>query len=232
MKFIKIFFGLILLLIAGVVFIAGYLGFVPGLSNLMGTNKPRDLGVSYSSADLVKAQEKLQQKIIEISGSSTIDLTRAENKTPVTTILTNEEYNAHIEAIHPVKDFQIKMSGDTFELSGKIDKARMPQFLRAWGLTSDVSEGEIIQAINQYLPGEPVFYLSGSGSTTNDDAKISISKAELGRLPIPNETAAQVLEAYTELLIAQAPAFSVKSATIENGELRFDGTTTPEIPKY
>lgn len=33
------------------VLVLGYFGFVPGVSDLMGTNKPRNLGVSYSEVN-------------------------------------------------------------------------------------------------------------------------------------------------------------------------------------
>lgn len=230
-KLLKIILILILLVIVVVVLVIGYLGFVPGLSTVMGTDKPRNLGVTYTAADLASAQGKLEQKIIEPQDDPYVQMKAAQRK-PVKTSLSNAEYSAHIEAVHPVKDFQIKMDGSNFEMSGKFDKVRIPQFLKTWGLTQDASEAEILDIVNQYLPGDPVFYVKGSGGTADDKTEITLTKAELGRLPVSAQMAEQFLEAYTDILIERAPAFSVKSAKIENGQLQFDGTTTSEIPKY
>lgn len=53
---------LILILIIVVILLLGYLGFVPGVSAIFGSNKPRDLGITHTQADLDSAQTKLGQK--------------------------------------------------------------------------------------------------------------------------------------------------------------------------
>ena len=47
----KLFFKLILVLVIAAILTAGYLGFVPGLSTIMGADKPKDLGITYTQDD-------------------------------------------------------------------------------------------------------------------------------------------------------------------------------------
>ena len=52
--------GLGFLVVVGVLAV-GYLGFLPGVSDAMGTNKPVDLGVKPTPADLDSARRKLAE---------------------------------------------------------------------------------------------------------------------------------------------------------------------------
>lgn len=229
-KVLKVIGFLFLTSIIVVVLVLGYLGFVPGVSALFGSNKPRNLGVKYTAKDLETAQTKLGQKVVEPQGNPYEHFKNAPGH-EVDTTLTQEEYSAHIEQIHPVSDFQIKLDGESFEMSGRIDKSRIPAFVRTWGIT-EASDGEILDAINKFYPGDPVFYLAGTGGAKKDDLQVNITKAELGRLPIPADQAREVVEAYTELLFNQVPGFSVEESTVENGKLHFKGSAVTELPKY
>ena len=48
----------VLVLILIPTLVLGYLGFVPGVSAIMGSNRPRDLGVRYTEADLSSLMAK------------------------------------------------------------------------------------------------------------------------------------------------------------------------------
>ena len=54
MKFLKWLAITIGALVIIAVLVFGYLGFVPGVSNLFGSNKPKDLGVIYTAADYAR----------------------------------------------------------------------------------------------------------------------------------------------------------------------------------
>ena len=58
MKFLKGLAITIGVLVIVVVLVLGYLGFVPGVSNIFGSNKPRDLGVTYTAADYASAHAR------------------------------------------------------------------------------------------------------------------------------------------------------------------------------
>jgi len=44
--------------ILGIVLVLGYLGFIPGLSSLFGSDKARDLGVDYTEQNYQEARAK------------------------------------------------------------------------------------------------------------------------------------------------------------------------------
>jgi len=193
---------------------------------------PRDLGVSSGPEDLARAQEKLGQDFVapEI-GLSPYDQLKASGSHPVEVVISEEEFSQHMMAIHPVSDLQIHLEGDTFEVSGRVDRERIPGFVRTLGLTG-VSDAEILETVDKYLPKNPVFYFSGTGSASDDAIFVSVAKAELGRLPVPTEYVSEGVAAYLQAVLDSAPGFTAESATISNGQLQFKGTATDAIPKY
>ena len=230
MKLIKLLFSLFLILIVLGVLLLGYIGVIPGLSSLFGFDKPRNLGIKYTKQDLDNAQSKLKQTLIDVNPNSNEQFDSLTG-IPIETTLTSEKYSAHVEMLHPLSDVQIKLEGSNFEMSGRIDKSRIPQYVKTWGLT-DANDVEILNVADKYLPGNPVFYVAGSGSVTNDDMIINLTKAELGRLPVPTDQAEQIVELISETLFKEIGGFSAESTTIENGQLHFKGTSTPQVPKY
>ncbi|OGK24766.1 hypothetical protein A3A46_03675 [Candidatus Roizmanbacteria bacterium RIFCSPLOWO2_01_FULL_37_13] len=227
LKLVVIFF---LILILFSVLVLGYLGFVPGVSALFGSNKPRDLGVRFTPEDLNKAQSKLGQAVVEPKSNPNQQFNSAQGN-PVDATLTQEEYSAHVQQIHPVSDLQIKLSGSSFEISGRIDKSRIPQFVRTWGI-ANASDTEILNVVNKYLPVDPIFYISGTGGASNNKLTVDLTKAELGRMPVPTDQAEQILKLYTETLFNAVSGFSVEDSNIQGGQLRFKGSAVKELPKY
>jgi hypothetical protein len=230
-KFFKILLWLVLIIILILVLILGYFGFIPGISTLFGSNSPRDLGVTHTEADLTSVQDKLSQSFV-ISTKNPFEQLKSSDGTEVDTLISQEEYSAHLEQVHPIDDVQVLFEGDRFQMSGRIVRDRIPGFIKTLGIGDDVSTEEILEVIDTYLPSDPVFYISGTGSATNNRVNTDISKAEIGRLPVDETLAGDTLKNYIELILQQAPAFSADSITIEDGELHFIGTATKEIPRY
>lgn len=230
-KLFKIFLVVVMLGVLGVVALLGYFGFIPGVSAVFGSNMPRDLGVRHTEVDFQNVQQKLGQQIIESQGADPYAQLKASAGSPADVFLTQEEYSAHVVRYHPVSDVQIRFDGTSFEMSGRIDKTRIPQFLRTLGVT-DADDVEIIQAVDTYLPVSPVFYIRGTGSAVNNDVTITTTRAELGRMPIPADTTDEALEGYMEFLLEQIPAFSMEAVSIEGGQLHFRGTATAQVPEY
>jgi len=53
-----------LLIVFGIIFVLAYLGYIPGLSKLLGAETPRDLGITYTEADKTAARAKSKIKVI------------------------------------------------------------------------------------------------------------------------------------------------------------------------
>lgn len=188
---------------------------------------PRDLGIRHTEADLQSAQDKLNQQIVSAGDVAPAGMLVAN---PVDTALTQEEYSAHVEQVHPLGSVQIRFEGDQFEMSGRIERARIPAFLR--GLGFDVDDAEVLDVVNSYFPFDPTFYFAGTGSVNNSTVVIDLSAAELGRLPIPIAEAEEYLRAYHQLIIDELSALQPDNVSLENAQLTFEGTTPSQLPEY
>lgn len=232
-KFLKIVLWIVLIVALIGVWVLGYFGLIPGISAIFGSDQPRDLGAPHTEADLMSGQAKLGQAFVEPSaGMDPYEQLRASAASPVDAQLTNTEYAAHIEQVHPIDDVQVVFAGSEIEVSGRITRSRIPGFLRTMGLTDDSNEAEVLSAIDRYMPVDPVFYFRGGAVAENDDMEITLTEAEFARFPVAPEEASEVLEFYLETIIAQTPSLQADRVTIESGQMHFRGTATAEVPRY
>ena len=86
---------LIFIVVILVVAVGGYLGVVPGVSSLFGANKPKNLGVTFTSQDLTSAEAKAGTQIVTLAPnlppSQSISFSGQKN---VNTTFTQSEFNA------------------------------------------------------------------------------------------------------------------------------------------
>lgn len=211
----------------------GYLGLIPGVSAWFGADQPVDLGATYSEADRVRANEKFDQEFVKLdSGAETVRIMREAGANQIDAKLTGKEVAAHIEETHPVSDVQVVFHDDgTFEASGKIKKSRITSFLRTLGIDS-IDQAGILAAIDKYLPGNPTFYLRGTGSVVDEKPTLALREAKIGRLPMATGPFASGLTAYAEAVLEQVPGFDIASLAIENESLHYQGTAPSIVPVY
>ncbi len=185
-KIILIFLLIIVLL---PIFGLGMTGFVPGLSAVLGTDKPRDLGIKYSQANLQSIRSKSQVKYETLPDSPVPMQTRqfigSRNYTgefsaeEITATINNQPWK-----YWPYKNVQVKFNADgSGEISGILIKDKVPAYASTLGLPS-----EVIQFAMKYLPGDPVFYVKMKAALT--DNKVSLfepQKFEIGRISMPLE---------------------------------------------
>lgn len=183
----KILLGIILLVVIAAVLVLGFLGFIPGVSALFGANKPRDLGVKYTEADLQEIRTKTQVKYLvlpdtqepistrQFSGSRAVtgDFSSAQ----LTATLNNQPWK-----LWPYKNVQLKLNGDgSGEISGVLVKNRVPAYAVSIGVPQKASEMAM-----KFLPGDTVFYVKMKAALA--DNKVSLfepERLEIGRLPVP-----------------------------------------------
>jgi hypothetical protein len=187
---LKVFLGIIGTIIIIIVLFLGYLGFIPGVSAIFGSNKPRDLGVKYTAADLASARAKsqieyevlpantpLEQSLIR-TGSRPIDATFTSAE--ITSLMNDRPFK-----YWPYKNVQMKFNADgSAEVSGQLIKDRLPGYCASIGVSKTVADKVI-----KYLPANTIFYVKGKASLS--DNKVSLldpSKVEIGRLSIPINT--------------------------------------------
>lgn len=212
------------------VVVLGYLGLIPQIAKILGSDKPRDLGVTYTDKILLETREK--------SGVEIKTLTPAEN--PVATIsymgkhavdgsFSSEELTAAVNnrpwIYNPVERVQIKISGDELEASGYLLTDRILGFVTATGGAKfDIS------LIMKYLklPGGKIpFYVKTSGEMKDNNLSLNVSSLEAGRLPVPltfiNKFKPQIIEFIEERVIF-ARGTSIESLTLADGKMNFKGT--------
>ncbi len=197
--------GLVVVIIL-VVLTVGYFGFIPGVSDIMGTNQPRDLGVKYSSADYASGVAKVPGlKLERVEGTCVTCNYSSIGSVPVKTAFTQEEFTAMMNAQNntkgPLKNTQFKFNDDgTIEASGLI--------------------------VDPQLTGA-VFIKGKIVSASGKQVVMQIDSAELGRLPLPDDQkkiasdyVAQAISNY----FAKNSGSSINSLSVSGGKIDFDGT--------
>lgn len=229
----KFFLGIFVVLLV-LVLVAGYFGFVPGISNVFGSNKPIDLGVTYTSADSASGMAKGKVKHVDITSSGSPEGSLSFSGTiPANFNLTQSEVTALINGnkwvYFPLSDVQVRFNADnTAEASGVLHL----DILKDYALARGLSESDFNTAI-EYLKlfttiqKEMPYYIKGTGSVVNGAITFDCIEFKLGRLPVPvgqiNDRKADLIN----LLNADAlsiPGFSVKNFSISEGQMHFEGT--------
>ncbi len=198
----------------------GYLGFVPFLSDLMGTNKATDLGVKYTAADAESATTKLSD-LLNSPEDTTVTLSEAE-----ITAFINEKA-AESDKI-PIDNTQVKIGADgTLQITGNIDMAK----LQTLGSSGDVDESakSLINTVTSVVRTDPSFSTKASLSVVDGKPVADISDLKLGNLGLtPDQTAAgeemisKMLEGYMS-----NSGMSFTELQASSGSLTIGTTKTP-----
>ncbi len=235
-KALKIVALVLLGLVVGVVLVLGYLGFVPGLSSLFGSDKPRDLGVENDPVVLaqVLSETKVQMAELEpglegqagVAFEGQVDIKQGFDSKELTAVMNNCKWRYCM-----MSDSQVRVNAD-----GSVEVAGLVHFDRVSGYASRFSMP--VDRLNQALdalklaPSTMPIYVKGRPSATDDQVGLNIEKIELGRLPAPQDqvdTYAGEIDNFVESQLAQVPGFSMKSVKVAGGELNFDGTHPAKI---
>ncbi len=219
-------------LLAAVVLGLGYLGLVPGVASVFGSDKPRDLGVKAAQADLQSANAKTGVKLVELPPSSTPQGSiKYSGQIPVNNSFTDEELTALAGnskwKFNPFQNVQIKIGDDgTLEASGILRVERLQGYATATGVSSE-TVNMVMDKLKVVPNSTPPFYIKGTGSVVNNRVSADVQQLEVGRFSVPSNLISDNKGAITSFLndkITKIPGLSVKSATLSNGTIKFDGT--------
>jgi hypothetical protein len=224
-----------LILIA--VLVLGYIGFVPGLSDIMGANNPKDLGVTYTPTDLQNANTKLGVtiKTLPPTDIGADSLTRTGEKT-LTTSFTSSELTALINdhsekwKYYPIKNVQINIHDDgEVEVSGVLQTDRFNGFADAVGISE--STRTTIRPYLSYVAGNPSIYIKGTLQVSNKHAQSNIEELQIGKLTIPADQL-KTLEPYLQQFIqdrANGKIIQINTASFSGGSANVDVTVPQEV---
>jgi len=238
----KVLFGVFIGIIAAVlviVLVAGYLGFVPGLSKVFGSDKPVDLGVTYTAADSASGMAKGGVQHIALAATlQPQDSLEFSGTMPKNFNLTQSEVTAMINGnswvYFPLSDVQVRFNADnTAEISGILKLDKLHDYALARGL-SEADYNTALAQVSRYavIQKNMPFYVKGSGSVVNGNITFEAISLKLGRFPIP---ATQVNDRKADLLnllqndALSIPGFTCNNFSISNGQMHFDGTLPQSV---
>ncbi|MFH1207431.1 MAG: hypothetical protein V1668_02385 [Patescibacteria group bacterium] len=182
---------------------------VPGISNIFGMNKPKDLGVTYTDADLTALAKKVPLTISTERVDYTGDPSQIFSGTvPVDTQNTSAEItgflNSRALSTSPVKDLQVKMIEGGVEVSGNLDMyVKSPAYAKIM--------------INR---------------TGEKSVAIDITKAKIGIFNVPDKYLRKVTEWANKTVnerMAGIPGFSLTQLDYHDGYDVFKGTMPANV---
>lgn len=233
---IKIFATVILFLIITITLVAGWLGFIPGLSDLMGANKPRDLGIKYTKADYESYQRKAEASFLDLDDAPSIQNNFGDKlifdrfKYVEGLSLTQEEITATVNeigwALMPISNAQVRISDSIVEISGNLNLDYMVEFTDFIGGIG-YNKKDIQKAVSfaKNLSNRPPIYVKVNASVIEDNLSLKLEDIKIGRISAPHDIAEKVLSTGTANAIHKIEKLETKSATFEgDGTLKFDGT--------
>lgn len=226
--FLKFFLLLILLIVGGLT----YLGFMPVLSPLLGADKPKDLGITFTQADFdtVVAREGLTYKALPTE-TDLMQSAQYEGSHEVNLVYTSTDLTAKINAsnwkFNPFTNVQIRINPDgTTEISGNVSLAKLWDYATTVGVSaSDIEKAK--QALVT-IPSQPAFYAKGTvEASENKISHLNLDSLSIGRLSVPQSIIQPNQHYLTEMAnkeMNSIPGFYAKSVKAENGEIKFEGS--------
>jgi hypothetical protein len=182
--------------------------YIPLLTEILGTDKPVDLGVE---ADPVLFDQLVREQGITLAGpvsayTLTSDIVYSDTS-PMDVSLSSAQLSSYLQATNnegPLKDIQVRLGSENqAEMSGYID-------LNEFG----------------YNFKGPV-YAEGTFQKASDSSiSLDLSGAKVGLLPLPSGSARQGEQELENLInshLSKMPGLNIESLEVEDGNLNFKG---------
>ncbi len=214
--------------------VLGYFGFIPGLSHAFGSDKPVDLGASYSGLDYLSANAKSGIKFGELPIGTPVEQSlKYSGQREVDVDFTPAEFNALLNErkweYYPFSDFQYRTNTDgTSEFSAILHLDRVDGYCKAMGI-SDETEQRIMNYLKPYgrFQKQIPVYIKSEAGVTDGQIHFQTYDAKVGRFPISGARVDQ----YKDILIRLAydridsiPGFSCGSFSFSPDGVHFEGS--------
>lgn len=237
-------FGVIFASLVAIAILAlGYFGFVPGISNLLGANKPKDLGVTYTDEDFKNYIAKTNVQFADFAAAPD-NPTKPGKKIvfadpkPLNGNVSQSEITAAINNAGwlwmPLSNTQVRFGDGTVEISGNLNIDYITQFITFIGGVG-YEQSEVDQAVSwagKFVGAAPV-YIKANASVANNVPTITVTESRIGRFSIPVDIAQKVLQTGAANAISRTPGLQANSTTFSPGQINYDGTipTTVYVKK-
>lgn len=229
---------IVLILVLIPVLVLGYLGFIPGVSAIMGSNRPKDLGVSYTNEDLASLMAKngIQDAVLPDTDVPRQGLIFSGSK-PVKNTFTQEELTARMNDYTKLKynslsDIQIRVNDDgTTEISGRIDLKNTEGCFIAFGMPQqDYDELKPYIDKAKILNPKPSFYAKSSLSVVNNQIELNLEEAKIGRVVVPTKQIPDgYIERVGETMLGNIDGLDIKSLTFKDGKMSYEGSVPAKV---
>jgi hypothetical protein len=189
MKKVLIITGSVIVALALIIlFVAGYfLGNVPVVSALMGTNKPKDLGVKITSANAYSGLKNIKCP----TTAQDLDALQKNPKsyTTVKATLTQDEVSS-LFALGDIPDFPLRVTqikfgpNGSYAASGILDTEKLQKYLKDMGVS-----GEVMDQVMGFVQNSRyfTFYADGNLSISNNRPAGDIKSVKLGNIEVPHD---------------------------------------------
>ena len=223
-KLIVVISVIIVVLLVGI-FVAGYfLGNVPIASKLLGTNKPKDLGVVIS---VDNAYSGLQDMKCPLTPQAVEELIKnPKSYTTVKTSLTSDEASSML-ALGDIPGFPLRMTQIKFgangsaQVSGVINTEDLQKALQEGGASSETVDKVMGYVKNaKYLN----FYADGNLSVKNNQISGHFNSAKIGNISIPGDMISSIEPGITSAVAngLKKQGYNIRSLTISEGKVDLD----------
>lgn len=243
---VSVFLGLLLL---PWVLLLGWMGLVPGVSNLMGARSPENLGVKYAATDLKNLEAKTGIPFARppAAGAGPVrpattpkpggspPAAPAAPPPPITKPLdlsiSQEELSAAINTLGPkrlpLRNVQVKLGMGSAEISGALDTSRLGDFLKSVGVRA--ADIEHIAGWVQALGNDVPVYLKATGGVQGAQLDLQLQSLRLGNIEIPQEQLARMTGGGVHSNLGGNEHYSIQTLTLQEGAMQFSGTLPTDL---
>jgi len=227
---------LIVLIIVGL----AYFGIIPLPGDLLNVKKPKDLGVSYTQQDYDDFLEKTHSQVLDYADASE-ELKKTNPAVVFTepadynTDFSNSEISARINyakwTAMPAKNVQVKFSDNgVIETSGNLDTSNLRAFASSVGYGGYSSENAE-KGLNwlEKIGSDPAFYIKATAEITNNELTLHTQEVQINRIPLPADTANNVLTTLTETIVKSVSGLNAEKVTIGENSFNFRGSAPSKI---
>lgn len=220
----------LIIILAVVALVAlSYVGFVPLFSSIFGATTPRDLGVTWTQADLDSARAKTGVTLERLAVGASPSL-QYEGSKAINASFTSAELTALLNSAewrdNPISDVQVKIGADgTIEASGLLHIEK----LQAYAAATGIDEGEAKRVIDQidWLRGSPAVYFKAEATVSNNRLSGSIIEVQVGKLTIPAtfiDDYQDEAQRFMQNRFTRIPGLRADEVTFADGQMRLRGT--------
>lgn len=235
-KLLKALGILILAVVTLAILVGGYFGFVPGVSALFGSDKPKDLGVRHTPHDLASAETKSgiafrykpstgsPDGSIAFDGSLRID--GSFSGAELTALLAADQWEYNF-----LEDTQIRINTDgSEEVAGVLVIDRIPGFLAARGYSAATIEK--IEGMLKYIPTDPAFHVKLDAGWKDDVLDMRLQEASVGRLSASEkwlDDNGSTITSAVQSHVLSAGETRIESLDFDGGTMGYHGTFPSSI---